>query len=82
MPRDDRQTFMFRCVRFAHELFNVVSSWWLSSAAPNVYGNARVTCSATFPKEIQRLAADFLKDYIFLAVYVTAVPITPCALFY
>jgi ATP-dependent RNA helicase DDX3X len=26
--------------------------------------------SATFPKEIQRLAADFLHDYIFLTVSV------------
>jgi ATP-dependent RNA helicase DDX3X len=24
--------------------------------------------SATFPREIQRLAADFMRDYIFLAV--------------
>lgn len=24
--------------------------------------------SATFPREIQQLAADFMKDYIFLAV--------------
>jgi superfamily II DNA/RNA helicase len=33
-------------------------------------GAARQTLmfSATFPKEIQRLAADFLRDYVFLAV--------------
>ena len=35
---------------------------------PRGDGRQTFMFSATFPKEIQRLAADFLKDYVFLAV--------------
>jgi ATP-dependent RNA helicase DDX3X len=35
---------------------------------PDVRSRRTVMFSATFPKEIQRLAADFLNNYIFLAV--------------
>merc|ERR1711871_28925 len=35
---------------------------------PSTQGRQTVMFSATFPKEIQRLAADFLDDYVFLAV--------------
>jgi superfamily II DNA/RNA helicase len=35
---------------------------------PQGEGRQTFMFSATFPKEIQRMAADFLRDYIFLAV--------------
>lgn len=35
---------------------------------PNVQGRQTLMFSATFPREIQMLARDFLKDYIFLSV--------------
>ncbi|ORX79700.1 DEAD-domain-containing protein [Basidiobolus meristosporus CBS 931.73] len=35
---------------------------------PSVYGRQTLMFSATFPKDIQMLARDFLKEYIFLSV--------------
>ncbi|KAL8673728.1 MAG: hypothetical protein Q9168_001889, partial [Polycauliona sp. 1 TL-2023] len=35
---------------------------------PNVQGRQTLMFSATFPREIQMLARDFLKDYVFLSV--------------
>ena len=35
---------------------------------PNVDNRQTLMFSATFPREIQMLASDFLRDYVFLAV--------------
>ena len=38
------------------------------SGMPGVQGRQTLMFSATFPREIQYLARDFLKDYVYLAV--------------